>query len=92
MSEPMPLEHAQRHLPDGYVIRAMRDGDHAEISAICADVYPTERPYTEGELRAHHALFPEGQFVVEHVPSAAIAGAHFTLLVNMMHFHVDDSW
>jgi GNAT superfamily N-acetyltransferase len=37
-------------------------------------------------------LFPDGQFVIEHVPSRAVAGAHFTLLVNMMHFHVDDSW
>ena len=88
----MTLEHAQSHLPDGYVIRAMQDGDHAQVSAICAAVYPTERPYTEDELRAHHAVFPEGQFVVEHRASAAVAGAHFTLLVNMMHFHVDDSW
>lgn len=47
---PMTLEHAQRHLPDGYVIRTMRDADHAEVSAICAVVYPTERPYTEAEL------------------------------------------
>ena len=86
------MEHAQRHLPDGYLIRLMRDGDHAEISAICATVYPTERPYTEEELRAHHALCPEGQFVVEHAESGAVAGAHFTLVVNMTNFHVDDSW
>ncbi|MBU3729359.1 MAG: hypothetical protein FGM37_08960, partial [Phycisphaerales bacterium] len=84
------MEHPQRHLPDGYVIRLMRDSDHAEVSSICAAVYPTERPYTEAELRAHHALFPEGQFIVEHMPSGAVAGAHFTLLVNMAHFHVDD--
>ena len=88
----MTLEHAQRHLPDGYLIRTMRDGDHAAVSAICAVVYPTERPYTEDELRAHQSLFPEGQFVVEHAASGAVAGAHFTLLVNMMHFHIDDSW
>ncbi len=86
------MEHAQQHLPDGYVIRLMRDSDHAEVSAICATVYPTERPYTEAELRAHHALFPEGQFVVEHASSGTVAGAHFTLVVNMAHFHVDDSW
>jgi|GEM_PF-5857598 len=36
--------------------------------------------------------FPGGQFVIEHVASSAVAGAHFTLLLNMMHFHVDDSW
>lgn len=83
--------HAQRHLPDDYVIRAMRESDTAQISAICAMVYPTERPYTDEELRAHHALFPEGQFVVEHTPTSAVAGSHFTLMVNMLHFHVDDS-
>lgn len=88
----MALANAQRHLPDGYVVRVMRDDDHAAISAICAAVYPTERPYTEDELRAHHALFADGQFVVEHVPTRSVAGAHFTLLVNMMHFHIDDSW
>lgn len=86
------MEHAQRHLPSEYTIRIMRDSDHAEIAAICASVYPTERPYTEQELRAHHALFPEGQFIVEHIPSGAVAGAHFTLMVSMLHFHVDDSW
>ncbi|MEY3027402.1 MAG: hypothetical protein RLZZ238_2299 [Planctomycetota bacterium] len=86
------MEHAQRHLPDGYEIRVMRESDHPEISAICATVYPTERPYTESELRAHHALFPEGQFIVEHAPTGAVAGAHFTLVVDMSHFHVDDSW
>jgi len=88
----MALANAQRHLPDGYVVRVMRDDDHAAISAICAAVYPTERPYTEDELRAHHALFADGQFVVEHVPTRSVAGAHFTLLVHMMHFHIDDSW
>ena len=87
----MALANAQRHLPDGYVVRVMRDDDHAAISAICAAVYPTERPYTEDELRAHHALFADGQFVVEHVPTRTVAGAHSTLLVNMMHFHIDDS-
>jgi GNAT superfamily N-acetyltransferase len=86
------MQSAQRHLPDGYLIRLMREADHAQVSAICASVYPTERPYTEEELRAHHALFPDGQFIVEHVSTSAVAGAHFTLLVNMMHFHVDDSW
>ena len=86
------IQPAQHHLPNDYTIRLMRASDDAEISAICASVYPTERPYTEGELRSHHALFPEGQFVVEHTPSGAVAGAHFTLMVNMLHFHVDDSW
>jgi len=86
------MNDAQRHLPDDYAIRLMRDGDRPEISAICASVYPTERPYTDEELSAHRALFPEGQFVVEHLPSGAVAGAHFTLMVNMLHFHVDDSW
>ena len=82
----------QHQLPEQYLIRHMRDSDRSEISAICAAVYPTERPYTDEELRAHHTLFPEGQFIVEHAPSGAVAGAHFTLMVNMLHFHVDDSW
>jgi len=88
----MMIESAQRHLPEGYAIRVMRDADHPQIAAICGSVYPTERPYTSDELRTHRALFPEGQFVVEHLASSAVAGAHFTLLLNMMHFHIDDPW
>jgi GNAT superfamily N-acetyltransferase len=84
--------YGQIRLPEGYAIRLMRERDGAEISSICAAVYPTERPYTDEEIRVHHALFPEGQFVVEHTPSGAVAGAHFTLRLNMIHFHVDDSW
>jgi GNAT superfamily N-acetyltransferase len=55
-------------------------------------VYPTERPYNDEELSKHHAIFPEGQFVVQHIPTGPVAGAHCTLVINMLHFHVDDSW
>lgn len=86
------MEQARKHLPDGYDIRLMRESDHATIGSICATVYPTERPYTDEELKAHHAVFPDGQFVVEHTPTGEVAGAHLTLVVNMTHFHVDDAW
>ena len=26
------------------------------------------------------------------MPTLAVAGAHFTILVNMMHWHINDSW
>ncbi len=86
------MEGAPTNPPAGYRIRLMRDEDHREIAAICAMVYPTERPYTTEELREHAKLFPEGQFIVEHTPSGAVAGAHFTLRISMTHFHIDDSW
>jgi len=79
-------------LPEGYSIRLMTAGDYPEISAICSMVYPTERPYTDQELADHHRLFPEGQFVVVHDFSGSVAGAHFTLLIQLKHFHLDDSW
>ena len=78
-------------LPEGYTIRLMSGGDYNDISAICGMVYPTERPYTDEELAAHHLIFPEGQFVVIHEETGEIAGAHFTLLLQMIHFHLDDS-
>lgn len=83
---------AATHLPEGYRIRLMRDQDHPEIASICAMVYPTERPYTHDELSAHAKVFADGQFVVEHVQTGSVAGAHFTLRLSMMHFHIDDSW
>ena len=80
------MGHTNIQVPKEYVIRLMRDSDQVEVSAVCTKVYPTERPYTDEELITHHALFPEGQFVVEHVPTGAVAGAHCTLLANMLHF------
>lgn len=83
---------ARVHLPEGYSLRLMSHQDYPGISAICGMVYPNERPYTEEELAAHHSVFPEGQFVVIHDASGDVAGAHFTLLIQMIHFHLDDSW
>lgn len=79
-------------LPEGYSIRLMSDKDYNDISTICGMVYPTERPYTDKELATHHQMFPEGQFVVIHEETGEIAGAHFTLILQMIHFHLDDSW
>ncbi len=89
---PLPMHDAALHLPDGYSIRLMLEGDYEEVTAICAAVYPTERPYTSEELAAHHQVFPEGQFIVVHDASGAVAGAHFTLLLVLADFHIDDPW
>ncbi len=86
------MQDSAQHLPDGYLLRLMEEGDYSEIAAICAVVYPTERPYTHDELASHHKRFPMGQFVVEHVASGLVAGAHFTLRIDLLHFHLDDSW
>jgi len=86
------MQETAKHLPDGYSIRLMLDRDYPEIATICTMVYPTERPYTAGELTAHHRVFPEGQFVVQHDPTGAVAGVHFTLRLQLIHFYIDDSW
>jgi hypothetical protein len=79
-------------LPPGYRVRSMVENDYAQIEAICAAVYATERPYTDEELATHHRLFPEGQFVAEHEDSGDVAGVHFSLMLDLSHFHADDSW
>ena len=89
---PISMKEARQHLPEGYSIRLMSHHDYARISVICEMVYPTERPYSSEELAAHHRVFPEGQFVVVHEESGDVAGVHFTLLIQLMHFHLDDSW
>ncbi|MCE2875900.1 MAG: GNAT family N-acetyltransferase [Planctomycetaceae bacterium] len=83
---------ASVHLPAGYALRSMTQADYEAVGRICAAVYPTERPYTQAELEAHHQRFPEGQFVTVHQASGAVAGVHFTLIVHMSAFHIDDSW
>ncbi len=79
-------------LPPAYHLRPMQPSDYAPLSALCARVYPSETPYTIDELAAHHRAFPEGQFVVEHIPANAPVGAHYTLILRLADFHVDDSW
>jgi hypothetical protein len=78
--------------PNEYGIRPMLAEDFAAIQAICRRVYPNEPPYSKDELAEHHAVYPQGQFVAEHRPTASVAGAHFTLRLAFEDFHVDDPW
>ena len=77
---------------DDYRIRPMQPGDYAAIGEICRVVYPHDTPYTPVELDAHRTVYPQGQFVAEHVPTATPVGVHFTLRLRMADYHVDDSW
>jgi len=78
--------------PQDYRIRLMEPADFAAIGEICRVVYPHDTPYTPAELAAHHGLYPQGQFVAEHVPTGQPVGVHFTLRLRMADYHVDDSW
>ena len=75
-----------------YRIRRMGSPDFAAIGAICRRVYPHDAPYTDAELATHNALYPEGQFVAEYLPTAKVVGVHFTLRLRLSDFHIDDSW
>jgi len=79
-------------LPRDYLVRLMQPTDYAQISEICRVVYPNDAPYTAGELAEHRRVFPQGQFVAEHVPTGAAVGVHFTLRLRMADYHIDDSW
>jgi hypothetical protein len=78
--------------PSHYRIRHMQAADFDAIREICRRVYPHDTPYTESELAEHNAVYPQGQFVAEHRPTASVAGVHFTLRLMMTDFHMDDSW
>jgi hypothetical protein len=75
-----------------YRIRNMKHDDFAAIRTICGQVYPHDIPYTEEELAEHNKVFPQGQFVAEHVATASVAGVHFTLRLRLADFHLDDPW
>jgi GNAT superfamily N-acetyltransferase len=79
-------------LPPDYRIRLMQAADYAAISEICRVVYPHDTPYTAGELAAHHAVYPQGQFVAEHASTGKAVGVHFTLRLRMADYHLDDPW
>lgn len=75
-----------------YGIRPMQEADFGAIREICRRVYPHEPPYTEADLAEHRNVYPQGQFVAEHLPTTSVAGVHFTLRLMMADFHVDDPW
>jgi len=79
-------------LPPDYAIRLMAPPDYEAIGGICRIVYPEETPYTPTELAEHRAVYPQGQFVAEHVPTGRPVGVHFTLRLQLSDFHIDDSW
>ena len=79
-------------LPSDYRIRLMEPADYATIGEICRVVYPHDAPYTADELAEHRAVYPQGQFVVEHVPTRTPVGVHFTLRLRMADYHLDDAW
>jgi hypothetical protein len=70
----------------------MLPADFGPIREICRQVYPHENPYTDSDLAEHNAVFPQGQFVAEHLPTSCVAGVHFTLRLMLADFHIDDSW
>ena len=79
-------------LPNDYRIRRMWPTDYRVISEICRVVYPHDKPYTAEDLAEHHAVYPQGQFVAEHIPSGQAVGVHFTLRIRMADYHIDDPW
>lgn len=79
-------------LPSNYSIRHVSPEDFEAIIEICELVYPTETPYTLEELEDHHQVYPQGQFVAIENTRNEVAGVHFTLRLQMIDFHIDDSW
>jgi len=79
-------------LPPEYRLRLMEPRDYQPIIDLCRIVYPHDTPYTSEELAEHHAVYPQGQFVVEHRPSEQAVGVHFTLRLRFADFHIDDPW
>lgn len=75
-----------------YRIRGMKEADYSPIGEICRRVYPHDTPYTSEQLAEHNTVFPQGQFVAEHVPTESVAGVHFTLRLKFEDFHIDDPW
>jgi len=78
--------------PAHYQIRTMNASDFPTIREICKLVYPEDTPYTEEELAKHNELYPQGQFVAEHLATGNVAGVHFSLRISMNDYHIDDSW
>src|SRR5262245_3181224 len=70
----------------------MQVRDFSPIAELCRRVYPHDIPSTDPDLAEHNLVFPQGQFVAEHLPTSSVAGVHFTLRLTLADFHIDDPW
>lgn len=70
----------------------MEDRDVPDLVEICRLVYPDEPPYAPEQLAEHRKVFPEGQFVAEHVPSGRAAGVQATLIVRWSEYGNEATW
>ena len=77
---------------DEYCIRGMNRQDFGPIARNLPTRVSARDAVHGAELAEHNAVFPQGQFVAEHLPTASVAGVHFTLRLKFEDFHIDDSW
>ena len=83
--------HARRAaLGERPVIRGTRPDDFAAIRALQRAAYPAIEPWTDTQLAAQLAAFPDGQFVAE--IGGRVAGAAASLVVMWDDHGVDHTW
>jgi ribosomal protein S18 acetylase RimI-like enzyme len=73
-------------------VRNVRPEDFPRIIEICRAVYPQSPSWTVDQLESHQRVFPEGQFVAVHAPSARVMGMAASLIVLWDDYEMTSSW
>jgi GNAT superfamily N-acetyltransferase len=72
------------------VVRETGEGDFDQIVELTRRVYHGAPPWTREQLQAHHAVFPEGQFVA--LAGARVVGMAASLIVWWDDYDMTTSW
>lgn len=62
------------------------------IQELCKRVYPFTKPWSIGQLEAHHSYFPEGQLLVVENETQKIVGLAFSLIISWDDYSPQDNW
>lgn len=62
------------------------------IQDLCKRVYPFTKPWSLGQLEAHHTYFPDGQLVIIEKSTDKVVGLAFSLIISWDDYSPQDNW
>lgn len=62
------------------------------IQELCKKVYPFSKPWSIGQLEAHHSYFPDGQLIIVENKTGRLVGMAFSLIISWDDYSPQDNW
>ncbi len=84
--------HKKKSLRSRITIRSTQEGDFAGIRDLARLIYPDIAPWSDEQLGAHLAIFPQGQFVAVDTSSDQIVGMCSGLIIDWDRYDAGLDW